>query len=283
MRSGAKLMLKRLVLALCCAIALASCGGEETPTPVTAQPTVELAGDAKPAPIKRYRAKIINTFPHDPAAFTQGLFFHDGFVYEGTGRRGQSVLRKVELETGRVVQQQALDNKFFGEGIALWQDQIIGLTWQSGIGLVHSLDDFEKRETFFYSGEGWGLTASPTHLIMSDGSASLRILEPESFAERTRLTVTANGTPVTKLNELEWIDGLIYANIWQTELLVQIDPSTGNVIGVADLSGLLAQEDMHSEIDVLNGIAYDPATKRLFVTGKNWPKLFEIELVKIDG
>ncbi len=234
------------------------------------------------APFKRYRAQIINTFPHDTDAFTQGLFFHDGALYEGTGQRGQSALRQLELETGKVIKSKKLEDRFFGEGIVLWGDKIISLTWQAGTGLVHSLDGFEELARFYYDGEGWGLTASPTELIMSDGSSFLRFLDPTTFEETSRISVTAGGDKVTRINELEWVNGLVFANLWQSNFIAQIDPTTGKVVGVIDLSGLLKPEDITAKTDVLNGIAYDKETNRLFVTGKNWPKLFEIKLIEVN-
>lgn len=222
--------------------------------------------------------KVVHTYPHDPDAFTQGLFFHDGFLYEGTGLRGRSSIRKVELETGKVVQQVDLPGEVFGEGITLWGDRIIGLTWQEGTAFVLDLKTFKLWRKFNYAGEGWGLTHNGKELIMSDGSPELRFLDPLSFKELRRVKVTADGRPVDQLNELEWVDGEIYANIWQTDRIARINPKTGAVTGWIDLTGLLPQR--RGSDDVLNGIAYDAKAKRLFVTGKLWPKLFEIQVQK---
>ncbi len=222
--------------------------------------------------------KVAHTYPHDPDAFTQGLFFHDGFLYEGTGLRGRSSIRKVELETGKVLQQVDLPGEVFGEGITLWGDRIIGLTWQEGVAFVLDLKTFKLWRKFNYAGEGWGLTHNDKELIMSDGTPELRFLDPLSFKELRRVKVTADGRPIDELNELEWVDGEVYANIWQTDRIARINPKTGVVTGWIDLAGLLPQR--RSSDDVLNGIAYDAKTKRLFVTGKLWPKLFEIQLAK---
>jgi glutaminyl-peptide cyclotransferase len=221
---------------------------------------------------------VINTYPHDPSAFTQGLVFTDGVLYEGTGLYGQSSLRRVALETGAVLQSCALSAQLFGEGIAIYGNRIIQLTWQSHIGLVYDKTSFELLRTFSYPTEGWGLTHDGARLIMSDGTATLHFLDPETFAEVGQVEVYDVDGPVRRLNELEYIGDEIYANIWQTDRVVRIDPQTGQVLGWVDLSGLLSPEDRQQPVDVLNGIAYDPASDRLFVTGKLWPKLFEIEL-----
>jgi glutamine cyclotransferase len=222
--------------------------------------------------------KVVHSYPHDPDAFTQGLFFHEGFLYEGTGLRGRSSIRKVELETGKVLQQVDLPGEVFGEGITLWGDRIIGLTWQEGIAFVLDLKTFKLWRKFNYAGEGWGLTHNDRELIMSDGTPELRFLDPLSFKELRRVKVTAGGQPIDQLNELEWVEGEVFANIWQTDRIARINPKTGNVAGWIDLAGLLPQR--RSSDDVLNGIAYDATKKRLFVTGKLWPKLFEIQLTK---
>jgi len=222
--------------------------------------------------------KVVKAYPHDPDAFTQGLFFHDGHLFEGTGLRGRSSIRKVEIETGRVVQRVDLPGEVFGEGITRWGDRIIGLTWQEGTAFVLDLKTFKLWRKFSYAGEGWGITHSDKELVMSDGTAELRFLDPLTFKELRRVRVTAGGRPVDQLNELEWVDGQVFANIWQTDRIARIDPKTGHVLGWIDLSGLLPPNLRTGNDDVLNGIAYDPAKKRLFVTGKLWPKLFEIQL-----
>jgi glutaminyl-peptide cyclotransferase len=227
---------------------------------------------------------VVQTYPHDPQAFTQGLIFKDGFLYEGTGLKGQSSIRKVELTSGKVLMQTQLPTDVFGEGITVWQDKVIGLTWTQGIGYVLDLQTFKLWRRFSYPGEGWGLTHNGRELIMSDGSAELRFLDPVSMRELRRLRITADGQPLERLNELEWVNGEIFANVWQTDRIARIDPKTGHVVGWIDLSGLLPASDRAAgRVDVLNGIAHDAKGKRLFVTGKLWPKLFEIELVKVGA
>lgn len=224
--------------------------------------------------------KVVKSYPHDPSAFTQGLFFHDGHLFEGTGLRGRSSIRKVEIETGRVVQAVDLPGDVFGEGITQWGDRLIGITWQEQTAFVLDLKTFKLWRKFNYPGEGWGITHNDRELIMSDGTAELRFLDPLTFKELRRLRVTADGRPVDQLNELEWVNGEVYANIWQTDRIARIDPKNGRVLGWIDLTGLLPASQRTGQDDVLNGIAYDAAKKRLFVTGKLWPKLFEIELTK---
>jgi glutamine cyclotransferase len=229
------------------------------------------------APIYSYR--IINTYPHDRGAFTQGLVYQDDIFYEGTGLWGESSLRKVIPETGEVVQYYALPGEYFGEGITIFGDEIIQLTWRSQIGFVYDKDSFEQLDTFTYPTEGWGITHDGTKLIMSDGTATLHFWDPETFEEIGQVQVYDDKNPVVRLNELEYIDGEVYANVWQTNYVVRIEPQTGEVIAWIDLSELLSPEDYTQPVDVLNGIAYDTENDRLFVTGKWWPKLFEIELV----
>jgi glutaminyl-peptide cyclotransferase len=236
------------------------------------------------ADIPRYTYRVVKTYPHDPQAFTQGLIFKDGFLYEGTGLKGQSSIRKVELATGKVLMQTPLPGDVFGEGITIWGNHVIGLTWTEQVGFVLDLQSFQLWRRFSYPGEGWGLTHNERELIMSDGTAELRFLDPVSMRELRRLRVTANGQPLERLNELEWVNGQIFANVWQTDRIARIDPKTGQVVGWIDLTGLLPAADQTSgRVDVLNGIAYDAKGKRLFVTGKLWPKLFEIELVKLTA
>jgi len=232
------------------------------------------------APVAGYR--VVKVYPHDRMAFTQGLQYVDGVLYEGTGQNGQSGIRKVELETGKVLQHQPLDVKYFGEGITVWQNTIVQITWQSEIGFVYDKASFKQLKSFSYTGEGWGLTHDGTRLIMSDGTAYIRFLDPVTFRESGRVLVKDNGVAISKLNELEFVKGEIVANVWMTKRLVRISPKTGEVLGWIDLTGLL---DPRDEIgtDVLNGIAYDAKGDRLFVTGKLWPKLFEIKLVPKGG
>jgi glutamine cyclotransferase len=235
-----------------------------------------------PDVIPVYSYNIVNTYPHDPDAFTQGLVFDDGVLYEGTGLYGQSSLRRVELETGDILQIRELSDQFFGEGIAIRGDRIIQLTWQSNIGFVYDKNSFELLQEFDYSTEGWGITYDGTRLIMSDGTSTLHFLDPQTFEETGQVEVFDNNGPVTRLNELEYVEGEIYANVWQTDRIARIAPDEGRVIGWVDLGGLLSAEDRNQSVDVLNGIAYDADDGRLFVTGKLWPKLFELELISPD-
>jgi glutaminyl-peptide cyclotransferase len=236
---------------------------------------------ADDAPIPIYRYQVVHVYPHDPNAFTEGLFYLDGFLYESTGLLGRSSIRRVRLETGEVVQQKDLPPEYFGEGIVAWGQRLIGLTWKNQVGFVFKLKTFALEKRFEYSGEGWALTRNDKALIMSDGTDELRWLNPLTLKELRRTRVTARGKPVEHLNELEWVKGEIFANIWQTNLIARIDPATGKVVGWIDLAGILSEHELiASHADVLNGIAYDPATDRLFVTGKLWPKLFEIKLIK---
>jgi glutaminyl-peptide cyclotransferase len=228
--------------------------------------------------IPAYTYQVVRAYPHDPGAFTQGLEYVNGALYEGTGLKGRSSIRKVKLETGEVLQRRDISSEYFGEGITLWKTELIELTWQSGIAFVYDGATFEEHRTFRYLGEGWGLTHDRSNLIMSDGTDRLRLLDPATFAERRRIQVTANGTPVRNLNELEFVKDEIFANVWQTNMIARIAPD-GRVVGWIDLGGLLASSE-RGGVDVLNGIAYDAARDRLFVTGKLWPKLFEIKLVK---
>jgi len=227
-----------------------------------------------------YTYKVVNTYPHDQSAFTEGLVFEDGVLYEGTGLHGQSNLRRVKLETGEILQIYELPPQFFGEGVTIYENKIIQLTWQSHIGFVYDKYSFKLLQEFNYPDEGWGITHDGKHLIMSDGTETLHFLDPETFEEIGQIEVYANDIPVTRINELEYVQGEIYANIWQTERIARIDPLTGQVFGWIDLKGILNPEDDSKTVDVLNGIAYDTKNDRLFVTGKFWPKLFEIKLIR---
>ena len=233
------------------------------------------AGSA--APTAGYR--VVHTYPHDRDAFTQGLEFVDGSLFESTGLNGRSSIRKVQLETGRVLRRRDVSQAHFGEGITIWRSQLFELTWQSHVALVYDSDSFEPRGSFAYSGEGWGLTHDLTSLIMSDGTAALRFLDPTTFKERRRVSVTDAGRPVSNLNELEYVNGQVFANVWTTDRIARIDPQTGRVLGWIDLAGLLPAKDRGNGDAVLNGIAYDEKGGRLFVTGKLWPSLFEITIV----
>jgi glutaminyl-peptide cyclotransferase len=229
--------------------------------------------------IPEYGYQVVHTYPHDPTAFTQGLLYLDGFLYEGTGLEARSSIRKVRLETGEVLQKREIVD-LFGEGIVNWKDRLIEITWKSEIGFVYDLATFQPQREFHYPGEGWGLTQDGKRIIMSNGSPRLHFWDPETLRETGSMMVTADGEPVLKLNELEWVKGEVYANIWQTDRIARINPANGKVVGWINLAGLLSPADRTGETDVLNGIAYDAKTDRLFVTGKNWPKLFEIRLVK---
>jgi glutamine cyclotransferase len=230
-----------------------------------------------------YGYTIINEFDHDSSAFTQGLIYEHDALYEGTGLFGSSSLRKVELETGTILKIRNLDNSYFGEGITMWNDTIIQLTWQNHIGFVYiELDTFQLIDSFFYSTEGWGLTHDDTCLIMSDGTPRLHYLDPHTFDEVGYIDVNAEGTPVTHLNELEYIQGKIYANVWYCDSIAIIEPQTGDVTGWLNLAGILTDHDISLQANVLNGIAYDHQDVRLFVTGKLWPTLFEIEVDPIN-
>jgi glutamine cyclotransferase len=224
--------------------------------------------------------RIVHVYPHDPQAFTQGLIYLDGHLYESTGLNGRSTLRMDDLETGRVLQSVPIPAQYFAEGLTEWGSTLIQLTWQAHIGFVYDRFSFRELRTFNYTGEGWGLTHDQKNLILSDGTATLRFLDPKTFSEVRHIVVTDHGSPVTQLNELEFVHGQIYANVWLTDRIVRISPLTGKVLSWLDLSGLLSPtEQDQADGAVLNGIAWDAADDRLFVTGKLWPKLFEIKIV----
>lgn len=237
-------------------------------------------GDNDEAPVA-YGYKIVNSFDHDSQAFTQGLVFEDGFLYEGTGLYGYSSLRKVELKTGKVVQFHRLGEDLFGEGITIFKDKIIQLTLYAQTGFVYHKSTFEIARQFDYPFEGWGITHDGEHLITSDGTAELRFLDPDTFQEVRRIKVMDDGTAIQGLNELEYVEGEIFANIWFADRIVRIEPQTGEVTSWIDLTGLRAASANYHPDAVLNGIAYDPAGKRLFVTGKLWSKLYQIKLVPV--
>ncbi len=229
-------------------------------------------------PVDSYR--VVKVYPHDPVAYTQGLIYREGFLYESTGLNGSSSLRKVRLETGEVVQQRRIDRAHFAEGLADWNDQLVQLTWQSNVAFVYELASFAPRRTFSYAGEGWGLTHDGKRFILSDGTNQLRFLDPETFRELGRVTVMDGQVPVRDLNELEFIRGEIYANVWHTDRIARISPETGRVVRWIDLRGLMSAGFKLDAEAVLNGIAHDPVRNRLFVTGKLWPRLFEIEVIQ---
>jgi len=227
--------------------------------------------------------EVINVFPHDADAFTQGLVYLDGFLYESTGLYGESSLRKVVLETGVVLKQINLDPAYFAEGLTHWGESLVQLSWRERTGWVYDLDEFSLQDQFSYATEGWGLTQDGERLIMSDGSAYLYFLDPETFTILDSVLVTDDGAAVERLNELEYARGEVFANIWQTESIIRIDPETGEVLGWIDLSGILPAEARTDQTDVLNGIAYDAELDRLFITGKRWPHLYEVRLVPVNS
>jgi glutaminyl-peptide cyclotransferase len=224
-----------------------------------------------------YGYEVINSFPHDREAFTQGLIFRDGFLFESTGGLGRSSLRKIRLETGEVLQRRVVERQYFAEGLTDWNGRLLQLTWTSNVGFVYDLTSFNLTSTFGYRGEGWGLTHDSTRLIMSDGTPTLRFLDPATFKETGRVTVRDGGDAVDELNELEVVKGSIFANVWHSDRIAMIAPESGMVTGWIDLAGLMRGRQPNGE-DVLNGIAYDAQRDRLFVTGKLWPRLFEIRI-----
>ncbi len=240
--------------------------------------SVAVESQSPAANVPMFGYEVVPGYPHDPGAFTQGLQYLDGALYEGTGLNGRSSIRRVELETGKVQQKRDVSSQYFGEGITVWKNDLIELTWQSHVAFVYDRATFEPKKQFSYPGEGWGLTHDGTNLIMSDGSDELRVLDPVTFAERRRIRVTAAGAPLRNLNEVEWVKREILANVWQTDYVARIAPDSGKVTGYIDLRGLLSPQE-RANTDVLNGIAYDAARDRLFITGKLWPKLFEIKIV----
>ncbi len=252
-----------------------------TPVPPAIETPDQTASPADSVPVCTVR--VVNTFPHDRAAFTQGLVFEDGMLYEGTGLNGQSTLRRVELESGEVLQSYSLPPEYFGEGITIWGDRIVQLTWKSRQGFVYDKETFELLDTFRYPTEGWGITHDGARLIMSDGTSTLHFWDPDTFEELGSVEVYGDLGPVARLNELEYIQGLVFANVWQTDFIAIIDPDTGEVAAWIDLQGLLGPEDLSEPVDVLNGISYDADGERLFVTGKLWPKVFEVELISPTG
>ena len=225
-----------------------------------------------------YGYEVVRVFPHDRGAFTEGLFYENGVLWESTGLPGHSFVRKEELDTGRVLEQHDLPARDFGEGIVRWGGALYQLTWQEHFGYVYDARSLQVKSTFRYAGEGWSFTKDNHVIYMDDGTPDIRVLEPGSLRELRRIHVTDEGRPVENLNELEWVRGELYADIWQTNLIARIDPASGHVVGWIDLAGLLPRSDVRPDTDVLNGIAYDAEHDRLFVTGKNWPKLFQIRL-----
>lgn len=249
------------------------------PTTPTPAPTPTTAATPTPTPPVAYTYRVLNTYPHDPNAFTQGLDFDGDRLFEGTGRWGESTLREVALATGAVLRSRPLDAQYFGEGITVLNDKVYQLTWQEQTGFVYDRDTFEPQQSFTYPHEGWGITHDGTRLIVSDGSATIRFWDPATLQETSSITVRDHLGPVNRLNELEYVDGEIWANIWLTDLIARISPETGDVLGYIDLTDLLDTSALTQPADVLNGIAVDDAG-RVFVTGKLWPFLFEIEVIE---
>ena len=270
--------MKTIFIFLLSLLLLPACGGSAARSKRPAQ-TAPAVAQVQP---KTYTYRIAATYPHSTTAYTQGLYYDDGRLWEGTGQYGESRIQTVDPETGRTDVLARLPRSEFGEGIARVGDELFQLTWQSNTAHVYSLKDGKLRKIrdHRYPGEGWGLTTDGEKLYMSDGTASIYTVDPATFRREKRVTVTFQGAPVNYLNELEWIGDRIWANVYTTDRIVIVDPATGLVEGVADLSGLLSEEEIAPTTDVLNGIAYDAAGKRIFVTGKNWPKLFEIELIE---
>ena len=260
----------RAVIVVAAAIAI-GCSPAESTAPSAA------AAVGPSAPFYGFLA--VNSFPHDPQAFTQGLIYRDGFLYESTGLNGKSSIRKVTLDTGQVVQKKDVEQKYFAEGLTDWDGRLLQLTWQTNVGFVYGLATFDLQKTFMYSGEGWGLTHDDTRLIMSDGTSRLRFLDPMTFAETGGVDVTDGGRPVEQLNELEFVNGEVYANVWQTERIAIIAPDSGHVTAWLDLTGLRSTGGRAGD-DVMNGIAYEAAGDLLFVTGKLWPQLFQVRVRK---
>lgn len=252
-----------------------------TLTACSGRPKAPAAETTTPAPAapRTYTYRVVNSYPHSTGSYTQGLQFADGVMWEGTGEYGRSHLQRIDLKTGRTDVVASLPRTEFGEGITLLGDKIYQLTWEDNKAYVYNAATGKQLRTFAYAGEGWGLTTDGQKLYMSDGSEYLRVLDPETFRVLRSVPVTFRGGPVQLLNELEWIDGKIWANVYTTDQIVIIDPANGIVEGVVDLRGLLPAEEVTPDTDVLNGIAYDAATGRIFVTGKRWSKLFEIEII----
>ena len=266
----AKVLVMREILSRIVALSLLICSCPF----LIGQTSRQVSANAPPA----YSFSLVRVFPHDTSAYTQGLAYRDGFLYEGTGRNGQSSLRKVRLETGEVIQHVDLGSEYFGEGITIIKDKVFQLTWKSGVGFVYDLKSFHLLRTFAYSGEGWGLATDGRELFLSDGTSEIRVLDAESFQEKRRLRVHDGTTPVDQLNELEFVEGQIFANVWHSNRIARISLQTGDVVGWIDLAGLLSPIYRLEPEAVLNGIAYDPIRERLFVTGKLWPSVFEIRL-----
>jgi glutaminyl-peptide cyclotransferase len=269
--------MRRLALLFSIAATMATgCNGSDTPND---EPRTDTARTVV-AKVPEFTFRLVHQYPHDTSAFTQGLVFHEGRLFESTGLNGRSSLREVELETGRVIRKVDMHPTYFGEGLALHDGRLYQITWRNYTGFVYDMASFKQLDTFSYYGEGWGIASDGTRLVMSDGSSTLRFINPADMTiADTRDVVYPGRGPLGNLNELEWIEGEIWANVYTTQQIVRINPATGAVMGIVDLSGILPEQARTGSEDVLNGIAYDPATKRIFVTGKLWPFLFEIQVV----
>ena len=237
-----------------------------------------VAADSRESGAVQYTYEVVNTYPHRTGSYTQGLYWHDGYLWEGTGQYGESAIKKVDLTSGEAVWEHPIGDEYFGEGITLLDGRIYQLTWLEGKAFVYDGQTLAETGSFAYRGEGWGLTTDGQALYMSDGSSQIFVIDPSDFSRKKAINVRLEGSGVRYLNELEWIDGKIWANIYTTDTVVIIDPETGSVEGVVDMAGLLSEEDYRPETDVLNGIAYDSEGQRIFVTGKYWNKLFEIRI-----
>jgi glutaminyl-peptide cyclotransferase len=259
-------------------LALAACAKQPADKPASVPPVPTLAVGGKAPAMVRYTYEVVAVWPHDRSAFTQGLVFRNGSFLESTGLYGESTLREVEVTTGRVLKQVPLSREYFAEGLAVVGDKAYQLTWQNHKVFVYAADTFQRVGEFDYPGEGWGLATDGRQLILSDGTNRIRFVDPATFAVVRTVDVAMAGKPLSQLNELEYINGEIFANVWQTDLVVRIDPTNGVVRGVIDFAGLLSPLDRRRDTDVLNGIAYDASTDRLFVTGKRWPSIFEVRL-----
>ena len=283
--------IRRVLAALLIAASAVACGDATdnastvVPTPTTIAPTVSTPStlstpttSATATALQLLRVEVLERRPHDRGSFTEGLVMAGGRLYEGSGLRGESTLREVDVRTGAVSRSISIADKYFGEGIAVVDDRVIQLTWQEHTAFVYQLSDFKQLATFSYETEGWGLCDDGARLVMSDGTNQLYFRNRSTFAVQSKVSVTKNGTPLDQLNELECVDGQIYANVWQTDTIVRIDPASGKVTAEIDASGLLSAEDKRGT-DVLNGIAYDPATKTFLLTGKYWPTLFQVRFV----
>lgn len=275
--SGATVTRSVALAALLLSTTAAACSGDKSQASATPAP---VAGTRTPT----YTYEVVRSYPHDVGSFTEGLLFHEGRLFEGTGNVGQSYIREVDLQTGRAIRQRDLVGKdkrdagYFGEGIIIVGDKLVQLTWKNEVAFIYDWKTFEPKGQFTYQGEGWAFTSNGDSLIMSNGSSAIVYRDPKTFAITRTITVTDHDVPVSKINELEWVKGEIYANVWESNQIARIDPATGKVLGWIDLTDILPKAERTGKEDVLNGIAYDTKADRLFVTGKYWPRMFEIKL-----